>query len=371
MNTSFQEHLIRRNIYKSAMHSESGLNFSSNNDEYDYVLPCIYEHVDNFGSIFMPCIYYFVFIVGLIGNILVITVYIFFQKLKDLTDIYLVNLAVADTLFVFTLPFWAKTAAHEWIFGTIMCKVVRSLYAINLYSCMLTLTCITLDRFSAIVLATKCHGQHTKKMVFGKVLCVCIWLSALVLGTPELIFSKVANHTKSTCEMEFYNNQIVAKTAKGIQLLIGFIIPLLSMIVCYSVIVKTLISAKGFQKYKSIKIILAIVISFVVLQLPYNITSIIQSLRTDDDLYYELCDTKLARKYAIIITEAVAYIHCCLNPILYAFLGQKFKKTFRKILKHYGMISHKQLPEQNKTETETSKTFSAIYTADVTSMYQL
>ncbi len=47
-------------------------------------------------------------LVGGVGNLVVVWIYLNFRRrLKTMTDVYLLNLAVADLLFLVTLPLWA------------------------------------------------------------------------------------------------------------------------------------------------------------------------------------------------------------------------------------------------------------------------
>ncbi|KAJ7322576.1 hypothetical protein JRQ81_018863 [Phrynocephalus forsythii] len=81
----------------------------------DSATPCPGVTVQKFASHVLPPLYTFVFIFGLLGNALVVLIIIRYKKLKSMTDIYLLNLAISDLLFIALLPFWAYHAAHEWI----------------------------------------------------------------------------------------------------------------------------------------------------------------------------------------------------------------------------------------------------------------
>lgn len=62
--------------------------------------------------------------VGLLGNTLVIYVVIRFSKMQTVTNMYIVNLAIADECFLIGIPFLIVTMVKtSWIFGEVMCKV--------------------------------------------------------------------------------------------------------------------------------------------------------------------------------------------------------------------------------------------------------
>ncbi|XP_072366064.1 C-C chemokine receptor type 7-like isoform X1 [Scyliorhinus torazame] len=333
--------------------------------------PCETSGIRNFGSIFMPCFYSVIFVAGLLGNSLVIVTFVYYEKLKTVTNIYMLNLAIADLLFLCTLPFWAVDAYTGWIFGTIVCKIVNGAYTVNLYSCMLILTCVSVNRYKAIVQATKMLKSKSKRFP-SKFVCVGVWVIAIILTLPEFIFSEAYNgmSDKTICTMLYpVNFDSIGKLLVYVaQMTVGFLIPFVSMIICYSVIAKTLLQAKRFQNHKSLKIIVAVVVAFVICELPFNIVLLMETVQIFSEEVAS-CEYTTNVDYAIIVTESIAYIHCCLNPILYVFLGVKFRNSFLKILKDSGCLSQKQLAGYLKTESETLQPISGI--SETTTLHPL
>ncbi|XP_009706073.1 PREDICTED: C-X-C chemokine receptor type 6 [Cariama cristata] len=322
------------------------------------------ENFHTFTRVFLPCMYSAVFILGLAGNVLVFVILVFYEKLKMLTDIFLLNLAIADWVFLWTLPFWAYSAAQEWTFGIMACHIIRGLYTLNLYTSMLTLTSITFDRLIAITFATKAHMCQTKRMTWGKLICVLIWVISLAFATPQFIFSEVFTIDKAICQEE-YPNHHTELVLEVIQVSLGYFVPVLAMIICYSLIIRTLLHARSFQKNKSLKKIFSVVAIFILTQSPYTFLRLIKIIDWSFNLNSSF-------EYAIIITEALAYFHGCLNPVLYFFMGMKFRRNLQKIIKNSRCIKRQVKAKQwQTTEEEGSKTFTASNNADATSMYPL
>lgn len=319
-----------------------------------------HEHFLQFKKIFLPCMYVVVFVCGLVGNSLVLVIYIFYQKRKSLTDILLMNLPLADLLFVCTLPFWAYSATHEWVFGNIMCKTLLGIYNLNFYTSMLILTCITMDRFTAVVQATTAYNQQAKRMTWGKVICFAIWVVSLVVSLPQMIYGDVQKLDRFVCG---YHKEEISTVVLATQMTLGFFLPLLAMIVCYTVIIKTLLHARGFQKHKSLKIIFLVVAVFLVTQIPFNLVKLIRSVHWE---YY----TMTSFHYAIAVTEAIAYLRACLNPMLYAFVSLKFRKNFWKLVKDIG-CPYLGPTVQWKSSEDTVKTCSASQNTEATGMLRL
>lgn len=79
-----------------------------------------------FGIITANCI---IFVIGLCGNAIVILVILKFTRIETVTDIYILNLAFADLMFILGLVFLITTMfIDHWIFGNLMCKVSSLLY---------------------------------------------------------------------------------------------------------------------------------------------------------------------------------------------------------------------------------------------------
>ncbi|KAM5135712.1 C-C chemokine receptor type 10 [Mantella aurantiaca] len=282
-----------------------------------------------------------VFLIGMSGNTLVLLTYIFSRKVKSKTDMYLINLAIADLLKLMTLPFWTTSAINGWLFGNVMCKVVQSMFSINFFSGFLFLTFISYDRYYKIVKAVKAHTRRQKSIGSGKFVTSFIWMASIFLSLPELIYSESTNlDGLEICKVIFPED--VTSALKNIstffQIVLGFIIPFCVMIVCYSIIIKTLLSCRSFEKHKVMKVIISLVLVFMVFQLPYTLVTFMEA--TDFIGSKQMsCEVRKRKDIAIIITSNLAFTRCCINPILYVFVGVKFRKDILLMLKNLGCIS--------------------------------
>lgn len=320
-----------------------------------------HERFLRFRKVFLPCMYLGVFVCGLVGNALVLVIYVFYQKLKSLTDVLLVNLPLADLVFVCTLPFWAYASIHEWVFGGLVCKTLLGIYTLNFYTSMLILTCITMDRFVAVVRATKAYNRQGRWLAWGKAACLFVWAASLLLSLPQIIYGNVLYLDRLVCG---HHDEEISTVVLATQMTLGFFLPLLAMAVCYSVIIRTLLRARGFKKHKSLKVIFLVVAVFLLTQTPFNLVKLIRSTSWE---HY----TRTSFHYAIVVTEAVAYLRACLNPVLYAFVGLKFRRNFWKLVKDLGCLPYLGGASQWKSSEDASKTCSASHHVEATSMFQL
>ncbi|KAL6490255.1 hypothetical protein MHYP_G00006000 [Metynnis hypsauchen] len=311
-------------------------------EDFDLDSPCDKSIVRTFRKYYEPPLYWLIVILGSVGNLLVIWIYTQVKnRLKTMTDVYLLNLAVADLLFLCTLPFWAADAVNGWTFGWTLCKGMSALYKVNFFSSMLLLTCISVDRYIVIVQTTKAQNSKELRLNYSKYICMFVWLLAVVLSAPEIIFAstKVDSEGNSFCTMIYSNNENnrTKILVLALQISMGFCIPLLAMIYCYSNIIYTLLKARNFEKHKALRVILAVVAVFVLSQLPYNSMLVVEATQAANTTITE-CDKVKSFNIATQVMKSVAYTHCCLNPFLYAFVGVRFRKDLIRLFRRYACL---------------------------------
>ncbi|XP_075701331.1 C-C chemokine receptor type 7 [Rhinoderma darwinii] len=325
---------------------------------------CEKQDVRVFHANFLPLMYAFICVVGLAGNGLVMLRYLYFKRLKTGTDYYMLNLALADIVFLFTLPFWAVSISKSWFFGNEMCKVIYCLYKMSFISGMFLLMSVSIERYFAIVQAPSAHRHRSKTVLISKLSSVGIWVLAFTLSIPELINSGVQNiDGKNICTIFSSNIQSLNAMLKITQMFLGFLLPFIIMSLCYSMIIRTLLRARNFEKYKAIKVIIVIVIAFVVFQLPYNSVMLVKTLYNTS-----VCTESKKLDIADDVTYSLACLRCCLNPFLYAIIGVKFRNDMCKFFKDLGCLSQDKFakwstakPSKRSSfamDTETTTTFS-------------
>lgn len=319
-------------------------NISYNFSYEDYPALCQKGDVRSFAAVFLPIMYAVCLVVGLAGNALVVAVYAYHKRLKTMTDAFLTHLAVADLLLLFTLPFWAADAARGWELGGVLCKMVSSCYTVNFTCCMLLLACVSLDRYLALARA---QGRAQRGLLGGFTrrhcwkVCVTVWTTAFLLGLPDLILSEVRWMSNRSVCMAVYPPSM-ARGGKAVlemlEVLLGFLLPLSTMVVCYCSVGWTLkslpVESRG-RKWKALRVLLIVVGVFVVTQLPYNVLKVYRAM---DSTYVLVthCETSKVLDQAAQVSESLALTHCCLNPVLYAFVGSSFKQHMMKVVKKFG-----------------------------------
>ncbi|XP_013873783.1 atypical chemokine receptor 4 [Austrofundulus limnaeus] len=322
-------------------HENATFNYSYD----DYPSVCEKGDVRSFAAFFLPIMYGLCLVAGLAGNVLVLAVYVYHKRLKTMTDTFLSHLAIADLLLLFTLPFWAADAARGWELGDGVCKIVSACYTLNFSCCMLLLACISLDRYLALArVQGKDQSGWLQRLFIRRHCwkwCSVIWLTAFLLGLPDLIFSEVMQTPDRRVCLAIYASSM-ARSGKAVlevlEVMLGFLLPLLVMAICYWSIGRALrdlpVESRG-KKWRALRVLLIVVGAFVVTQLPYNVLKLYRAM---DSLYILVthCRTSKALDQAAQVTETLALTHCCLNPILYAFTGSSFRQHMMKVAKKFG-----------------------------------
>ncbi|XP_071340912.1 C-C chemokine receptor type 9-like [Trachinotus anak] len=298
---------------------------------------CDRKWVRDFRGQYEPPLFWIIFFLGAVGNLMVVWIYTTVRnRLKTMTDVYLLNLAVADLLFLCMLPFWAVDAIKGWDFGASLCKIVSAVYKINFFSSMFLLTCISVDRYIAIVEVTKAHNLKRQRLFYSKLACLGVWSVSALLALPEFIFAqtKTDQSGRAFCTMVYWNN-INNRTkilVLSLQICMGFCLPLVVMFFCYSVIIRTLLQARSFEKHKALRVIFAVVFVFVLSQLPYNSLLIVEATQAANTTITD-CNTVIHFDIAGQVAKSLAFTHACLNPFLYVFIGVRFRQDLLRIVR--------------------------------------
>ncbi|XP_036931862.1 C-C chemokine receptor type 1-like isoform X2 [Acanthopagrus latus] len=296
--------------------------------------PCDSHGVNAFGKVFLPVLYSLVFILGVIGNGLVVCVLVKHRNHTNLTDICLLNLAVSDLLFILTLPFYAHyVVVSTWTFGDFMCRFSAVSHNTGFFSGIFFMVVMTLDRYTVIMHSLTVARYRTLRA--GIAITIIVWMLSFSVSLPALTFTKVTNESSLlACSYtpDSYAWELYELLAPNI---LGLVIPLLVMVICYLRIIPTLVNMRTTKKHRVVKLIVSIIVAFFLFWTPYNISLVLKFLKDGKKMQSDECTLGGNLKLAVTVTETIAYTHCCLNPIIYAFVGQKFMKRAMQLLKDW------------------------------------
>nr|CAQ68184.1 opioid receptor kappa [Cyprinus carpio] len=307
---------------------------SAVSDIYNYSLNESWTNEQETMSPIIPIItavYSVVFVVALVGNCLVMYVIIRYTKMKTATNIYIFNLAAADALVTTTMPFQSTDyLLNSWPFGEVVCKVFISIDYYNMFTSIFTLTMMSVDRYVAVCHPVKALDFRTPMK--AKIINILIWVLSSAAGIPAMVLgSTQTNNGTTECALQFPDPYLYWDTLMKICVFIfGFVAPLLIITVCYTLMVLRLKSVRllsGSRKKdrnlrRITRLVLVVVAVFVVRWTPIHIFILVKALAPG-------VPETTAVMAAYFFCVALGYTNSSLNPILYAFLDENFKRCFR------------------------------------------
>ncbi|XP_069788498.1 somatostatin receptor type 1-like [Narcine bancroftii] len=308
--------------------------WNGSNDQLDLItgLPSnytfgAYDEVRDARMVVIQFIYAIVCLVGLIGNSMVIFVILRYAKMKTATNIYILNLAIADELFMLSVPFLSASAAlQRWPFGSLMCRTVLSVDGINQFTSVFCLTVLSVDRYVAVVHPIK--AARYRRPTIAKIINLCVWVFSLVVILPIIVFAGTAPSEDGGVLCNFLWPQPSWSVAFVIYtFLLGFLIPVFAICLCYILIILRMrvvaLKAGWQQRRKSEKkitrMVLMVVTVFVICWMPFYVVQLTNIFLSLDTTVTQLC-------------LILSYANSCANPILYGFLSDNFKRSFQRIL---------------------------------------
>ncbi|KAL4656562.1 cholecystokinin receptor-like [Arapaima gigas] len=197
-------------------------------------------------------LYSVIFLLGVFGNLLIITVLLVNKRMRTVTNSFLLSLAVSDlTMAIFCMPFTLiPNLLEDFIFGAAMCKIVTYFMGISVSISTFSLVAIAIERYSAICNPLKSRVWQTCSHAYRVI--AATWVVSFFLMTPYPIFSglvtfnKVNNVTAHMCRLSWPQSQ-VEQSWYILLLFVLFFIPGVVMIMAYGLISRELYHGIQFE----------------------------------------------------------------------------------------------------------------------------
>ncbi|XP_008160073.1 neuromedin-B receptor [Eptesicus fuscus] len=294
----------------------------------------------------IPSLYLFIIAVGLLGNIMLVKIFITNSAMRSAPNIFISNLVAGDVLLLLTcVPVDAsRYFFDEWVFGKVGCKLIPVIQLTSVGVSVFTLTALSADRYKAIV--NPMDIQTSGAVLWTCVKAVGIWVVSVLLAVPEAVFSEVVridsldNGSFTACIPYPQTDELHPKIHSVLIFLVYFLIPLAIISVYYYHIAKTLIKSahnlpgeynehtkKQMETRKRLaKIVLVFVGCFAFCWFPNHILYMYRSFN------YNKIDPSLGHMIVTLVARILSFCNSCVNPFALYLLSESFRRHFNSQL---------------------------------------
>ncbi|XP_014165050.1 proteinase-activated receptor 2 [Geospiza fortis] len=324
-------------------------------------------------TVFIPIVYILVFIIGLPSNAMALWVFFFRTKKKHPAVIYMVNLALADLLFVVWFPL--KISYHlngnNWLFGEGLCKVFVGFFYGNMYCSILFMTCLSVQRYWVVVNPIV-NSKKKSEIALG--ISIAIWILILLGNIPLYLVNQTAyisNLNITTCHDVLPENVSAHDMfSYFLSLAIGlFLIPAIITAVAYILMIKTLSASiidvsTGKKRKRAIKLILVVLSMYLICFTPSNVLIIVH--------YSLLKAYSQSHLYVWYITAlCLSALNSGIDPFIYYYISKDFRDNLKYALlcrsvrttqrMQVSLSSSKYLKKSNSYSSNSSRTNKSTY----------
>ncbi|XP_036287974.1 chemokine XC receptor 1 [Pipistrellus kuhlii] len=281
-------------------------------------------------------LYCLVFFLSLVGNILVLWVLVKYESLESLTNVFILNLCLSDLVFSFLLPLWALVYHWGWVLGDFFCKLSNMIFSISLFSSIFFLTIMTIHRYLSVVSPLSSLRVYTLQC--RVLVTTAVWAVSILSSIPDAIFHKVFHDPESPSGFSRCDySEVKWYLASVYQHIVFFLLSMGIILFCYVEILRTLFRSRSRSKrhHRTVRLILTIVLAHFISWAPYNLVLFLQTLLKLNII--QSCQVSRQLDYAMLICRDFAFCHCCVNPVLYVFVGVKFRRHLKSLLQHFGL----------------------------------
>ncbi|XP_067912858.1 urotensin-2 receptor [Heterodontus francisci] len=315
-----------------AIFSEASSNFSSSVNSSSSVPGSVNEVLI---TLLLGTILTIMCLMGIVGNAYILVVMTLSMRSTGSMYVYVVNLALADLLYLSTIPFVVCTyLVKDWYFGEIGCRILFNLDFLTMHASIFILTIMSTERYLAVV---KPLDTFRRNRGYRRIIISAVWFISFLLALPTMIMIDLREFVKngavkrmchSTWSQQAYKIYLTVLfhtciLAPGI--VIGFLYIKLARTYWMSqtITFKTK-DVKRSTKEKILYMIFSIVLAYCVCFLPFWGWQLF-SLYFNESVNLSPKTTA----YVNFIVTCLAYSNSCVNPFLYTLLTKNYKEYLK------------------------------------------
>ncbi|XP_060945097.1 proteinase-activated receptor 1-like [Limanda limanda] len=299
-------------------------------------------------TILIPSFYTLVCLLSLPINICAVVAFTLRIKPKKPAAIYMLNLACADLLFAVLLPF--KISYHfggnNWIFGSLMCRVVTAAFNWNMYCSVLLITCISVDRLLAVVYPLDSLPWRTPGNAI--MACVAMWVLSFAGTVPLVVYDQTIPLSQlniTTChDVVIEDERVLYYKICYIALCCAFFfLPLLITVVSYTCVIWALsrvprgILGHSSRRTRAVLMAGTVLVIFVLCFTPTNCLLMAHYLQLNGGA--EAIEESTGGSYvAYLVLMCLGSLNCLLDPLVYYFGSSQCQKQLASTLRCEKML---------------------------------
>ncbi|XP_015784551.1 tachykinin-like peptides receptor 86C [Tetranychus urticae] len=283
--------------------------------------------------------------VTVIGNALVIWIILAHIRMRTITNLFLLNLALADLLMaLFNTAFnftWMLNS--HWPFGSVYCSINNFIAHLTVFSSVFILTVMSIDRYIAIVRPLSSRMSRRTTLITLNL----IWIIGAIISLPNLLFSMTVTYIypdgslRTVCLLKWPDGFAGYSSFDYIYnilfLVITYFVPVITMAATYPQMISVLWGSQNIgeiterlksaikAKRKIVRMLISVVFIFVICWLPYHIYFLIVFHFPKISHYKNIQNIYLAI-YWLAMSNSIY------NPVIYYKMNGRFRRYFQSIL---------------------------------------
>ncbi|KAI4897017.1 hypothetical protein NFI96_002589 [Prochilodus magdalenae] len=286
------------------------------------------EVIPMLSKYYLSPLYAVEFAIGFPFNLLVVLGYVFCLPSWKSTNVYMFNLALSDLIFLCTLPHLSYNYAQDvakFIPG--ICVTNRYILHVNMYSSILFMVWVSVDRLLVVRYPLRDHVLLTCKGSLCVSLLTWIWINIQVAPLIDFLIKDL--RISEWAECRDFGSLSEAKGTLIYSLVLtvtGYVLPLLALFLSSLKMVSLLLSQEqvcGTSFQKPLMIVRAATIMFLVLYTPVHV---MRNVRIASQLWELPQCSKVYIQVVYIVTRPVAFAHSVINPIFYFLMTDRCRK---------------------------------------------
>ena len=277
------------------------------------------------------------FVIGLVGNLLVLIVIAAKRAKKTVNDLFIMNLAVSDLMLIFFLPLHIYGMFHIIPVSAFFCHFIRPLMTVSFFVSVYTLTSMAIHRCHVILNPFKQDIRQKSAVLWITVL----WILSFTNVLPLMIVTKPEQSTEC---IENWPSQDHRRAYTAALFILQYVLPLVIIAIayvrigldlnrscrgCYST--KASVNsmenqARRKENFKVTKTLAIIVVIFAVCMLPSQVGWMLLDFGNEQQQNIAM----VIFKFSLVLTV----FHSCLNPLVYGSITKQFRRGYVKYLSY-------------------------------------